>query len=99
MLLLMLSLMIFLPISFLLMFLFLLVAVYLSPDGADSWILSFSLFISILWHLLSDIFDFINILNRLFFPVALLAESKLHGKVCQIDLLNFLPDSHCNESL
>ena len=67
MLLLMLSLMIFLPISFLLMFLFLLVAVYLSPDGADSWILSFSLFISILWHLLSDIFDFINILNRLFF--------------------------------
>ena len=31
--------------------------VYLSSDGADSGILSFLLFVSILWHLLSDILD------------------------------------------
>ena len=39
------------------MWLFLLVVVYLSSDGADSGILSFLLFVSILWHLLSDILD------------------------------------------
>ena len=49
--------------------------------------------------LLLDIFDFINILNRFFFPVALLAKIKLHFEVCQFDLLNFLPSSYCNEPL
>ena len=41
-----------------LLFLLILVVVYLNSDGADSAILSFWLFVSILWHLLSDFFFF-----------------------------------------